>query len=80
MHPAVVTLIEKKWKLFGKRAAQKSVLANVAYALIWSFAGTFMPDQKTFYSPVGEWIPIIVLEAVGVIMTIYFMAHVSSPF
>lgn len=77
MHPAVVTLIEKKWDLFGRRATQKAVLANLIYALIWSVCGTCLPNQHSFYKPVSEWWYIMVLEGIGVIMTVYFMANVS---
>ncbi|XP_066927224.1 uncharacterized protein [Clytia hemisphaerica] len=75
MHPAVTTLIEKKWQLFGKRSSQKAVLANFIYALVWSICGTCLPNQHSFYFPIVEWWYIMVLEAVGVFMTIYFMAN-----
>lgn len=80
MHPAVITLIEKKWQLFGRRSSQIAVLTSFIYALVWSVCGTCLPNQKKFYQPLKDWWWMMLLEAIGVGMTIYYMAKVFSFF
>ena len=78
MHPAIQQLIDVKWNLFGKRSCVLNVLANVFYAVLWSVLGLMTPrsDEKYYLPLRANWWR-IVLEFIGVIMTIYFMVTVS---
>jgi len=72
-HPAVQTLVEVKWNLFGKRACLFNVIKNILYAVIWSALGVSVPDDGAYYLPLTDNWWRITLETIGVLMTIYFM-------
>ena len=78
-HPAIQTLVEVKWSLFGKKACVYNVIKNLLYAIIWSVLGISIPRSGNYYLPLKKHAWRMVFEIIGIIMTLYFMITVRIP-
>lgn len=82
MHPVMQQLIKQKWNKFGKWGAVIDAGIHFLYILIWTILGIQLPkaDGDTvpeYYSaPRLYWS--IPLEVFGVLLTLYFLLHVSN--
>ena len=74
MHPVFQRLLYVKWNLFGKKRSMKLLFLNLFYTLIWTVLGILIPrDNEHFYIPLTDNWWRVIMEAVGVILTIYFL-------
>ena len=79
MHPVMQQLISTKWDLFGKWASIFAAGFHFVYIMIWTWLAIFLPsDGKTFYKPISKYWWRLCLELLGCLMTLYFIAKVSS--
>lgn len=78
-HPAIQTLVEVKWNLFGKKACVYNVIKNLFYAIIWSVLGISIPRSGNYYLPLKKHAWRMVFEIIGIMMTLYFMITVRTP-
>lgn len=77
MHPVMQQLIKEKWNKFGKWGAVIDASIHFFYILIWTFLGIFLPKDGKYYSkPRIYWS--LPLELLGVLLTLYFLLHVSK--
>ena len=78
-HPAIQTLVEVKWNLFGKKTCVYNVIKNLLYAIIWSVLGISIPRSGNYYLPLKKHAWRMVFEIIGILMTLYFMITVRTP-
>ena len=80
MHPLVQGFLRKKYDLFGFRAFIIDFLLNFLFTILWSAVTLTLPtpDDRMhaawhFYTPVKEKAPLITIEAIGIILAVYFL-------
>ncbi len=79
MHPVILQLVKLKWSMFGQKFAIINVLINVFYTIVWT-AIAIVAEKKhvtTHYTPMKDHVFKIIVEALGVIMTLVFIIQVS---
>lgn len=85
MHPVIQRLLAKKSELYGRRHFLSNLLINFIFTAIWTALTVALPGPKyvedtenkvQFYSPVSENMWRIVLEALGLLMAVYFVLKV----
>ena len=86
MHPVIQRLLAKKTALYGRRHFLTNLLINFIFTAIWTTLTVTLPgpaekEDKTkrvaFYEPISEMFWRIVLEAIGLLLAVYFVLKVS---
>ena len=75
-HPVIQKLIEVKWRKFGRLTATLDIILNITYACVFTSMAIFQP-YKGFYKPLKKWGWKIGLDALFLLMTLYFIYKVS---
>ena len=77
MHPVFQKLLDVKWKLFGKWGTFQFVAINLLYTLIWTVLGILLPREgENYYTPLSSNWWRLLLEIIGVLLTVYFISTV----
>lgn len=78
MHPVFQKLLDVKWNLFGKWGTFGLVAVNLFYTLIWTALGIFLPRHgENYYTPISSNWWRLILEIIGLLLTVYFIYSVS---
>ena len=76
MHPVIQKMISVKWNKFARLKSWIELIINLVYTLIWIILALLIPRDGKFHTPLTSKPWRIVLEAIFVILSVYFAIKV----